>query len=837
MLKRTFTFVLLLHFSWLSDAQSLQTASEFLGYELGSKFTFHHRVIDYFEYVAKNSDKVKVQQYGQSLEGRPLIVAFISSSDNIQKLEAYQKANLSATTGTLDKGLKQLPIVWLSYNIHGDEAAATEAALATLTTLISEDATVNKWLEELIIVIDPCENPDGRDRYTMWINQVINLPSNPDIDALEHNQPWPGGRFNHYLFDLNRDWAWQIQHESQLRVQLYQQWMPQVYVDFHEMGHESSYFFAPAAEPSHEIITDWQREFQVHVGESNARYFDKKGTFYFTKEVYDLLYPSYGDTWPLFNGAIGFTYEQGGSGKASLAVMQETGNILTLQQRLENHKTTGLSTIETAYTFRKKLLQEFNKYFQEAKENPKGDFKTYIIREDSEEKKKAFMDLLRKQQIEFGCAKEDSVTYTGFNYFTKQNSNFELSKGDIVISAHQPQSNLLKVLFEPETKLQDSLTYDLTAWALPYVYGLETYGLSENIEIDTVKMGGDLEAFSTNIYAYLLNWESPNDALFLAEALKQGLKVRFLNKPTIVQNKAFDRGALVIARADNQGNDFVERVEKVKATLLQSEIHIKLSEIETGMVHFGSDLGAGSVQYIKPPKVALLGGSGISPTAFGEVWHYFEQTIKYPVSVLYTEYFKQVDLNQYDVLILTSGSYSRLQITSKLLAFVRDGGKVICLGNANQIFANERDTQLGKAVAAERNREEYGFNPTGLERYENREREDISNSVAGSIYKVYLDNTHPLAYGYDTAMYLIKQNQYLYPLLQGNTWNVGMFKDDSHISGFIGANLKPKIPQTMAFGVEELGRGDIVYLCDSPIFRGFWYSGNLLLANAIFFVD
>jgi hypothetical protein len=203
---------------------------------------------------------------------------------------------------------------------------------------------------------------------------------------------------------------------------------------------------------------------------------------------------------------------------------------------------------------------------------------------------------------------------------------------------------------------------------------------------------------------------------------------------------------------------------------------------------------------------------------------------------LHTEYFKQIDLGQYDVLILTNGSFGGLEITGKLMEFVRNGGKVICVGNANQIFVNDRDTQLGKSVAAERNREQFGYNPTGLKRYENRERMEISNTVAGSIYKVYLDNTHPLAYGYDTTMYIIKQNKYLYPLLQGKTWNVGMFKEDSHISGFVGANLKPKIPQTMAFGVEQYGRGDIVYMCDSPIFRGFWYSGNNLLANAIFFV-
>lgn len=828
----------LLFFSNLCTAQTLQTTTEFLGYELGSRFTFHHQVVDYFQHVADNSDKVAFYEYGKTAEGRSLIVTYISSPENIANLKNIQKANLNAVAGKETAKANQKAIVWLSYNIHGDEAAATEAALATLEELVSDDKKITNWLNDVIVIIDPCENPDGKDRYTMWINQVMNAASNPDIDALEHHQPWPGGRFSHYLFDLNRDWAWQTQVESQQRVKLYQEWQPHVHVDFHEMGHHQSYFFAPAAEPMHESITDWQREFQVHVGKNHAQYFDDKGWLYYTKEVFDLLYPSYGDTWPIFNGAIGFTYEQGGSGRAGISVTQETGQVLTLAQRLKQHKTTGLSTIETAYNFRTKLLNEFNDYFAEARENPKGEFKTYVVQTKNQGEMIAFLDLLEKQKIEYDFPKKSGITYNGFDYFTKKNTNFTLRDNDIILSAHQTQSNLLKVLFEPETKLQDSLTYDLTAWALPYAYGLQTYGLKEKIETYEEEAGeGEGVEEPAEFYAYVVDWKNVEHINFLSEAIQQDLKVRFLNKQTIIEGKEFDRGSLIITKADNPDN-FEKRIHQVTLDVNSKGFYTFWgTKIQTGMVDLGSDLGANSVQYIKPPRVALLSGSGVSPTAFGEVWHYFEQTIDYPISILHTEYFRQVDLDNYDVLILTNGRYSNLQATGKLLSFVRNGGKIICLGTANQVFANERDTQLGKAIVSARNQEEFGENPTGLKRYENRERANLSNSVAGSIYKVHLDNSHPLAYGYDTTTYIIKQNRAVYPLLSGNAWNVGMFKADSHISGFVGANLKPKIPQTMAFGVEKLGKGRIVYLCDSPIFRGFWYSGNTLLANAVFFVD
>ena len=833
-IKQFFIIILFFSISFSGlNAQKLQNTEEFLGYKLGDKFTFHHRVIDYFEYVAENSTKVQLQEYGKSSEGRPLMIAIISAEKNMAEIEAHQKANFEGIYGK-EKSAKQLPILWLSYNVHGDEAAATEAALATLETLVSDDKNVQKWLEEVIVIMDPCINPDGRDRYAMWINQVANFPSNPDISALEHHQPWPGGRFNHYLFDLNRDWAWQVQHESQIRINLYQQWMPHVHVDFHEMGHQSSYFFAPAAEPMHDIITDWQREFQVHVGRGNANYFDEKGWFYYTKEIFDLLYPSYGDTWPIFNGAIGFTYEQGGSGKAGISVEQETGQILTLAQRLEHHKTTGLSTIETAYNFRKKLLDEFNDYFAEARINPKGKFKTYVVKGTDEVRIVALRKLLDSQNIFYIYPLKGGTKHNGYDYFSKENTTFELSEYDLVIPAKQTQSNLLKVLFEPETKLQDSLTYDLTAWALPYVYGLQTFGMVEELEISRTEFIEEVDySVDKNMFAYIAPWKNLKDIQFLSAAMNAGLKARYLNKPTTIEGKFFERGSIILAKADNTGADFIEKIERIK----EATNYYSGETVQTGMVELGSDLGANSIQYIKHPKVALLGGSGVSPTAFGEVWNYMEQQIKYPVSILHTEYFKQINLSDYDVLILVNGSYGGLRLSSKINSFIRSGGKVVSLGNSNQIFANDSETQLGKAITAERNREDFGFNPTGLKRYENRERDGISNTVAGSIYKVYLDNTHPLAYGYDTTTYIIKQNKYLYPLLRSNSWNVGMFKEDSHVSGFVGANLKPKIPQTMAFGVERLGRGDIVYMCDSPIFRGFWYSGNLLLANAIFFVD
>jgi hypothetical protein len=218
------------------------------------------------------------------------------------------------------------------------------------------------WLKNELVIMDPCINPDGRDRYVNWFNSVVSIVPNPQTAAREHQEPWPGGRTNHYNFDLNRDWAWQSQQESRFRLKLYNEWLPMVHVDFHEQGFNEPYYFAPAAEPFHEVITPWQREFQLLIGKNNAKYFDANGWLYFTKERFDLLYPSYGDTYPTYNGAIGMTFEQGGI-RGGLAVINEDGDTLTLADRLEHHYTTGLSTVEIASNNSSKLVSEFKKYF------------------------------------------------------------------------------------------------------------------------------------------------------------------------------------------------------------------------------------------------------------------------------------------------------------------------------------------------------------------------------------------------------------------------------------------------------------------------------------------
>lgn len=817
--------IILMAFLNLQAQNPILTPQQFLGYELGQQFTYHHRVIDYYEYITQNSNKANLVVYGQTNERRPLVTAIISSPDNIKNLESIRRNNLIVAgmeEGNIPNDLKT--IVWLSYNIHGDEAAGTEAAIKTIHHLVT-DKNAEKWLEETIIILDPCENPDGRDRYTNWYNRVVNATPSSDINSMEHRQPWPGGRYNHYLFDLNRDWAWQSQIESQHRAKLYHKWMPHVHIDLHEMGFNSPYFFSPAAKPFHEVITEWQREFQDRLGKNNAKHFDENGWLYYTQEIFDLLYPSYGDTWPTFNGAIGLTYEKGGSGRAGLVVKQQTGNFVTLSDRLTHHFSTSLSTIEAAYLNREKMIEEFKKYFAERVSDK---YKAYVVKYSAthNDRIEALLKLLDNQKIQYGHPNTQG-SYSGFDFLKNKNGQFSLQENDIVIRLDQPLSRFVKVLFEPKTMVEDSLTYDLTAWSIPYIYELESYAVEKDIANKKIS-ATQFQPTELPIrapYAVVVEYNDIKDAKILGELLQNNLVVRFAERPFKVDGKSFERGSLIVTKGDNSGRYLRFDKEVLQIT---NENQKAVTLVGTGLSDAGYDLGSNHMRYIKPVKVALLGGDGISPLAYGEAWHFFEQVLKYPLVTLHTSYFSSVKLSNYDVIVLPSGSY--FKYNKKLMDFVSQGGKVIALDRAASSLARNSSSSFNtkKSASKESNNEPI--------KYADQDRASASRLVAGSIYRIELDETHPLAFGFDNSIHIMKRNSTVFEPLNGNGWTVGRFKEDAHISGFVGNNLKVDLKNSAALVVENHGSGQIIYMPDSPIFRGFWHSGKLLFSNALFLV-
>lgn len=827
-MKKIISLLLICSIASISIAQTLQSPDEKLGYNLGDKFTFHHQVVDYFQYLAETSDQIILKKYGETYEGRPLYYAVISSNENIANLDEIRTQNIAQTglKGSLG-AVADKAVVWLSYNIHGNEASSTEASMKTAYELLSGGMESEDWLKNTVVIMDPCVNPDGRDRYANFYRRYGAKDFNPNLDAVEHNEPWPGGRPNHYLFDLNRDWAWQTQTESKARMKVYHEWMPHIHVDFHEQSINSPYYFAPAAEPLHEVITDWQKDFQVQIGQNHAKYFDRNNWLYFTRERFDLFYPSYGDTYPTFNGAIGMTYEQAGNGRAGLGALTNLGDTLTLKDRLEHHYTTGMSTIEIASQNAERLNNEFRNYFSRNINNPEDPFKAYVIKWTEEKKDdiKSLLSFLENQRIEVGqLGKQQKLS--GYSYFQRKESSFQSNEKDLIITAYQPKSTLIQALFDPKPNYSDSLTYDITAWAIPYAYGLETYGLKNRISSEPIIKSQFDKDELPSAYAYAVKWNSFNSAQFLAEALKKDIKVRIAYKNLKFNSEEFTKGSLIITRTNN------EQIKNLNEVLLRlsNKYEIEVYPISSGFADKIYDIGSSEIQFLKAPEIAVLMDEGVSSLAYGEIWHFFEQSLNYPIHSIRVNTLDRIDVSDYDQIILPSGRYSNLseEGKSKLDEFVQSGGKIIAMGSAISLFSDKENGQL---VSKNADKTE-----DALALYEDAERKRLSSSIFGAVYDVQLDNSHPLAFGLGNQYFSLKTSGNAYEYLPKG-WNVGVIKsNNSHIAGFAGYKAKQLQLKSMVFGVESFGSGEIVYLQDDPLFRAFWHQGKMLFSNALFMV-
>lgn len=845
MYRILFSFLVLVCLSISSIAQELQSPKEFLRTNYGKHFTPHYLVADYVKHVAANSDRVKLIEYGQTNEDRPLLLATITSEENQQNIQAIRNHHLNKIglgSGAKEAIEKEFAIVWFSFGVHGNEAGASESSMNVLYKLANPDnQATSDWLGNTVVLFDPSVNPDGYNRYTQWVRGIGGKIAHPGHTDREHMEPWPGGRVNHYLFDLNRDWAWQTQVESQQRVSQYAKWMPHIHVDFHEMGYDDGYYFAPAAEPYHKHITDFQRDMQVDIGKNHAKYFDRNGWLYFTREIFDLFYPSYGDTWPTFNGAVGMTYEQAGHGMSGREISLSNGDTLTIQDRIDHHSKTALSTLEEASKQAKRLNQNFIKYFSDAVNAPKGTYKSYVIK--ASEKADRLLALLEKNNIIYYRTSASS-SMSGFDYLLGKQASFRSEAGDIIINANQPNGTLLQVLMEPEPVLSDSVTYDITAWSLPHAYGVQAYGLSgytSSQKMDDTASKSALcfssEDPDSKSYAYVMPWNSVNSAKALSKIYAKGINVRMAKKDVKFDQGIVAKGSIVIVRGDNY---HVPNLAEVLSSELDDCKGCMC--LMSGFSSEGGDIGGSSFARLEQPKALLISGRSTSPYSVGQIWHYFDEVIGYPLSIVDKLDMGRVELSDFNTLILPDGYYGLSENEMKsVTSFIDGGGKVLAIGGALGSFVEKDGYALAKYATdeekeeAKKHREAKKLDARN-DSYHDQERRGISNSVPGAIIRNTIDVSHPLAFGLGDSYHSLKTSRQHYSLLQ-DAWNVITVPKDYTHYGFIGAGLKPKFDETVSFAVEEKGGGQIIYMIDNPLYRGFWDNGVMLFGNALFLVN
>lgn len=792
-------------------SQTRMTAS------VGERYHWHHEVVELTKDLARQSDRVRLVDYGTTPEGRPLQLLAFGKPEHVDALEAIQAAQQARAEGRpVDPAYADLAVVWLSYDVHGNEASCTEAALEVMAELADpQSARAQRWFDRLVVLLDPCLNPDGHDRYVHFVQQRSNRVANPDPGHWSHDETWPGGRLNHYLFDLNRDWAWARQPESQARLALYNTWLPHVHADFHEMGYNSPYYFAPAAAPYHALLTPWQRTFQELVGTATAADFDARQARYFTREDFDLFYPSYGDTYPLFRGAIGMTYEQGGGPRSALAVTQENGHVLTLEDRIMNHVHSSFALLDVCADQTPSLLSQASRYFEDARAGANSTFGAYVL-PAGQPGLAQLLPLLERHGIAFGHASPPRKAQPGFDYHHAENRPVTWTAEDWIIPGNQPHSTLLHALMDPNPVLEDSLTYDITAWALPYAHGVQCYAIESQVDVAPTRYADPVfPGFEPTAYGLALIPKTPEGRALIARAGEAGLAPRLLTRSSRHGGRELPAGTVVFLADDQHAADWSDKLQQLRPA------SVELIALNGGLAERGIDLGSDAARWMPVPRVAVLAGPGTRALSVGEIWWHLEA--EWGISPTLLEAESLPDLAAYDVLILPDGIRSRAAADCE--EFAQQGGTVIALGDALDAVSRWESTSLKRMDRAE---------PVADVAYGERRRHWASQSVEGAVFTVRVDPTHPIGYLEGEEAFVLKQGTAQWaPLERGQ--NVAVYASDVPTSGFVGYTATRGLAGQLAIGVERVGSGQVVYFADNPLFRGFWEEGKAYFDRAVLF--
>ncbi|MFT6687493.1 MAG: hypothetical protein ACJAX7_000492 [Saprospiraceae bacterium] len=799
----------------------IPTPKSIIGHEIGDWHITHDKLVQYMYEVAEKSNRVSIENRGSTFEGRPLLLLTITSESNHNNIENIRKSHVALTEENSSSiNTSEMPIVvYQGFSIHGNEPSGSNASLALVYYLAAAQGTeVDDLLANTVILFDPSYNPDGLQRFANWANIHKNKNINPDPNDREYSEVWPGGRTNHYWFDMNRDWLPVQLPESRARIKTFHDWYPNILTDHHEMGTNSSFFFQPGI-PSrtHPLTPQKNQDLTGAIAKFHAKAFNKIGSLYYTEESFDDFYYGKGSTFPDINGAVGILFEQA----SSRGHAQESDNgILTFPFTIRNQFTAALSTLEAAVSMRKEMLDYQKEFFSNSrKEASKGGA---IVFGDEKDASKVFhlAEILERHKIKFYELKHDIST---------SDKNFK--KGfSYVIPKNQKQHRLIKAMFEKRTQFKDSLFYDVSAWTFPLAFNLD---YTENVSMTQVGSEVmELKKIKTSIinksdYAYLMEWHDYYTPKALHKILEKGIRAKVGMKTFSIENKEYDYGTILIP-VQNQKitNDELHLFLKE----ISEENNIKITGVSTGLTK-GIDLGSSQFKALDSPKIALIIGDGISPYDAGEIWHLMDQRYDIPITKLDTRSLKRKDLSRYSDIILPNnwGNALDKQSTDKLKEWVKNGGTLIGFKNAGKWFNKNEFLKL-KFKSEKDSAQHITF--------EQKSNYFGAKVIGGAIFNTQIDRSHPITFGYKNATLPIFRNSTLFLVADKESYNNPIrYTKDPLLSGYISQNNLNFLKETVAFRKGKLGKGTVVYFTDNTNFRAFWYGTNKLMMNAIFFGD
>jgi hypothetical protein len=798
--------------------------SSILGFEVGEWHANHSQVVQYYQAIAASSPRATLVEYGRSYEKRPLLMLIVSSPENIGKIEEIKSSRAGLRNGSAKPN--QMPVVmYMGHSVHGNEPSGVNASLLSAYHFAAAKE-IEKDLENIVLLIDPAINPDGINRFASWVNSHKSYHPNGDPANRELNEAWPRGRTNHYWFDLNRDWL-PVQHpESRGRISQIQAWLPNIVLDFHEMGTDNTFFFQPGIPSRNNPLTP-EKNFELteKIAGYHARLLDEIGSLYYTRESFDDYYYGKGSTYPDIQGAVGILFEQA----SSRGHLQENvfGKI-SFPFTIRNQFTTALSSFEAARDMRVELNQYMVDFYKESKAAyAEDDDKAYIFGATEDYARSYHLaDILLQHDIQLYSLEED-VSLNGVPFS---------SGSSFIVPLDQPQYKLIKSMFETRTEFQDSLFYDVSTWNMPMAFNLDYMALSSRIlnlaKVEDVSKGlafrpGKVLG-AAGAYSYAIEWQGYYAPRAVYQLMEKGYQVRVAHKAFQNQlGKLFNRGTILIEKGNSNATDeaLYEDLRQVASTNA-----INIHALSTGYTS-GINLGSPSIDVLKQPNIALLIDEGIGSADAGEIWHLFDQRMEIPITLMSAGGLSGADLNRYNVLILPTGNYSRVGKAglSKLKTWLENGGTLIARGTAlNWLAANElADFSFETPEKA-----------TGADQkpYADLINERGAKVTGGAIFNAKLDTTHPIGYGYPSEdLRVFKSGNQFLKLSENPYANPLVYTENPLANGYVHPENLELIKKKGVIQVSSKGQGRIIGFVDNPNFRAFWFGTNKLFLNAVFF--
>jgi hypothetical protein len=722
----------------VSYNSDIPSPKEFFGHEIGEWHLSHDRLYSYMLELSEVSDRAEWEEYGRSYENRPLGHLIISSPENIRNLEALRKQHLKlCDPAESDKAdISKMPVfIKMGYGIHGNESSAQNAsALIAYYLVAGEGPEMNELLNNIVVLIDPSLNPDGMQRHSTWVNASRSLRDNPDPASWEFSESWPGGRTNHYWFDLNRDYI-MLQHpESKGRVAAFHRWKPNINTDHHETGPNETFFFQPGVQSRNNPLTpEINFKLTAQIAKFHEMFLNELGSLYFTEESFDDFYVGKGSSYPDIHGSVGILFEQAGT-KGHLR--ETPGMLLSFPFAIRNQFTVSLSTLEAGLKMKNELLQSQISFYRDAlDEAEKHPVKAYIFGEPADKSRlKEFVNILLQHKIKVYRSARD----------IEKNGTIYRSADSYIVPLKQVEYRFIRSLFEPVKDFSDSIFYDVSTWVLPMSFNLKYAPLMQLKEIDALTgmevteppdVAGQLIS-PDKPYAYLFEWTDYYAPKALFRLQENGIITRLSTKrfTCMIGNgkRTFDAGTIVIP-CSVQPFETEQLHDLMKKTSI--ECGISIYGVQTGLTEAEFDLGSNTIQVLVKPSVAMVVGDGISSSISGEIWHLLDSRFGIPVTLIPVSRFGASDLNRYNSIVIAGSPEISPSGIEKIKSWLRPGRNLIAIEGGNRWLVKNNLAEIEFIPEVTVKPREPAYSNQGSDRQ--------VHQIPGSIFQTKLDLTQP----------------------------------------------------------------------------------------------